>query len=278
MSRGYGFHISSAMNASRKIDMRNIISRPEWDSGYYYSKEREGQTKIEHEPKEKEIEKVDIVLKELKKLGFIKDTKYDMAALESYRTLVKENFFIFWTAINPPMERLLYALSYIIKPKSIFGFGIFTGNPVAWSFGPAIQNVYPSTRLEAVEIDLNNGRICTDNFNEIKGDAPLTVHIEDGFKTIDAFKDNEFDLIYMDANGKDPETGQNNKRINYSFLKKAYPKLKPGGFAMVHNAYQESFKKDAGAYLEFTADEKFFTKTATIGVDEQGLEISIKKK
>jgi len=255
-----------------------MITRPEWDKFYYYSKEREGQTKIEHEPREREIEKVGVVLEELAKLGFIKDTKYDMDALEKFRVMVKENFFIFWTAINPPVERLLYAISYILKPKSIFGFGIFTGNPVAWSFGPAIQKLYAATRLEAVEIDPNNGRLCRDNFNEIKGDVPLTVHVEDGFETIKRFKDNEFDLVYMDANGKDPETGENNKRINYTFLKKAYLKLKPGGLAIVHNAYQDSFKKDAGAYLDFTADEKYFEKTATIGVDEQGLEISIKKK
>ncbi|MBN2152179.1 MAG: hypothetical protein JW839_12080 [Candidatus Lokiarchaeota archaeon] len=257
--------------------MRHVITRPEWDKYYYHSKEREGQVKIEHEPKETEIEKVDVVLGELERLGFIDATGYDMDALERFRALVKENFFIFWTAINPPVERLLYAISYIRKPKSIFGFGIFTGNPVAWSFGPAIQKVYEATRLEAVEIDENNGRICTDNFNEIKGDVPLTVHVEDGFETIERFKDGEFDLVYMDANGKDPETGKNNKRINYTFLKRAYPKLKPGGLAIVHNAYQESFRQDAGAYLDFTADEKYFERTATVGIDEQGLEISIKK-
>jgi len=257
--------------------MRTVISRPEWDEGYYYSKERENQVKIEHEPAKQEIEKVTIVLGELQSLGFINDTAYDLDLFEQYRQLVHENFFIFWTAINPPVERLLYALSYILQPRTIFGFGIFTGNPVAWSFGPAIQQVYPANRLDAVEIDPNNGRICTDNFNEIKGDTPLTVHVEDGFDTIENFEDGEIDLLYMDANGTDPETGLNNKRVNYTFLKKAYAKIKPGGFAIVHNAYQESFKRDASDYLDFTADESYFTKTVTVGIDEQGLEISIKK-
>lgn len=258
--------------------MRHHITRPEWDATYYYSKEHDGQTKITNEAPEQEKKKVDVVIEELKKNGFIDTTEYDLAAFDRYRKLVHDNFFIFWTAINPPVERLLYALSYITKPKTVIGFGIFTGNPVAWSFGPAIQKVYEATRLEAVEIDPNNGRICTDNFNEIKGDAPLVVRVEDGFQTITRFKDAELDLVYMDANGKDPETGRNNKRINYTFLKKAYPKLKPGGLAIVHNAYQDSFKKDAGAYLDFTADESFFEKTATIGIDEQGLEVSIKKR
>ncbi|MEX2753859.1 MAG: O-methyltransferase [Candidatus Sigynarchaeota archaeon] len=258
--------------------MRYLITRPEWDETYYYHEERKGQRKIINEPPEQEMKRVDTVLSELVKYGFINTTKYDLAAFDQYRKLVHENFFIFWTAINPPVERLLYALSYITRPKTAIGFGIFTGNPIAWSFGPAIQKIYKATRLEAVEIDQNNGRICTDNFNEIKGDAPLVVRVEDGFETIERFKSAELDLVYMDANGKDPETGENNKRINYTFLKKAYPKLKPGGLAIVHNAYQESFKKDAGVYLDFTANEEYFEKTATIGIDEQGLEISIKKK
>ncbi|HME54490.1 MAG TPA: hypothetical protein VKM55_19925 [Candidatus Lokiarchaeia archaeon] len=254
-----------------------MISRPEWDESYYYSKEHEGQVKIEKEPVEQEAEKVSIVLGELQELGFINDVTYDLDLFKQYRQLVHENFFIFWTAINPPVERLLYALSYILQPKTIFGFGIFTGNPIAWSFGPAIQGIYPAARLDAVEIDPNNGRLCADNFNEIKGDTPLVVHVEDGFDTIENFEDGEINLLYMDANGTDPETGLNGKRINYTFLRKAYPKIKPGGFAIVHNAYQDSFKRDAGDYLDFTENEEFFTKTATIGIDEQGLEISIKK-
>lgn len=257
--------------------MRAMITRPEWDEGYYYSREREGQVKIEHEPTEQEIEKVAIVLDELKSLKFINDVNYNLEMFDKYRQLVHENFFIFWTAINPPVERLLYALSYILQPRTIFGFGIFTGNPIAWSFGPAIQGIYPAVRLDAVEIDPNNGRLCMDNFNEIKGDTPLVVHVEDGFDTIELYEEGEIDLLYMDANGTDPETGLNNKRINYTFLKKAYSKIKPGGFAIVHNAYQESFKKDAGDYLDFTADENYFLKTVTVGIDEQGLEISIKK-
>jgi predicted O-methyltransferase YrrM len=258
--------------------MRTLITRKEWDKVWYHSKERPFQKKMTNESPKQENAKVDTVLAEMNRLGFIDDTSYDHAKFEEYRTLIHETFFIFWTAINPPVERLLYAISYIAQPKTIFGFSIFTGNPIAWSFGPAIQHLYDATRLGAVELDANNGRICTDNFNEIKGDAPVEVYTEDGFETIERWEDNEIDLLYMDANGKDPESGKSNKRINYTFLKKAYPKIKPGGMAIVHNAYQRSFKRDAGDYLKFTADEAYFEKTATIGIDEQGLEISIKKK
>ena len=45
---------------------------------------------------------------------------------------------------------------------------------------------------------------------------------------------------------------------------------------MCHNAYQKSFMREAKAYLDFTADETKFSGTATIGVDEQGLEFSVK--
>lgn len=257
--------------------MRVAITRPEWDAVYYHSKERDGQVKLEQEPEEAVITKVAMVLDELKSHGFISRTDYDHDAFDAYRTLVHENFFIFWTAITPPMERLLYALSDIIQPKTILGLGIFTGNPVAWSLGPAIQQRYPATSLAAVEIDPNHARICKDNFDEIRGDVPVTIHAEDGFEVLKRYGPAEIDLLYMDANGTDPETGEKGKRINHSFLRRGYDHIAPGGYAMCHNAYQQASLHEFQPYLDFAADETHFSKTATIGIDEQGLEVSIKK-
>ncbi len=232
---------------------------------------------MEHESKESEMQKVAITLDELKSHGFIRSTGYDDGKFSAYRELVHDNFFIFWTAITGPMERLLYALSYIIQPKNILGLGIFTGNPVVWSLGPAIQKVYPSTKLAAVEIDKNHARICNDNFTEIKGDVPVTIHARDGFEVLKEYSPAELDLLYMDANGIDPETGTSSKRINYTFLKRGYGLIKPGAFAMCHNAVNGA-TSGMEDYLSFTADETYFSKTATIFIDEQGLEVSIKKQ
>lgn len=245
--------------------MRVEIKHPDW---------KLTREEINKESQEQENARVSFVLDELKKHGIIDSVDYDIDSFLEYRALVKENFFVFWTAIYPPMEHLLYALSDIIKPKNLLGLGIFTGNPVVWSMGPAIQGHYDSEKLVAVEIDENNARLCSDNFDQIKGEAPVTVLGEDGFDVLDRYGKKEIDLLYMDANGLDPETGASSKRINYSFLKKAYDNLKPGSYAICHNSTMPSFKEEAGDYLVLTAEDSLFQKTASIHIDDQGLEVS----
>ncbi|MHA1682400.1 MAG: O-methyltransferase [Promethearchaeota archaeon] len=264
--------------------MRLDIRRTEWDKYYYKSEQKEGQIKILNETPDQEIEKVSIVLGEMVDYGLIPSASYDLDRFALFRKAVKDNFFIFWTAINPPMERLLYALSSILKPKNILGLGIFTGNPVVWSMGPALDGTYTPEKLVAVEIDANNARLCQDNFDALcsemdAGDVVVKVHPEDGFEVLKRYNDAEVDLLYLDANGTDPETGkERTKRINYSFLKKAYPKMRPGAYAMCHNATMDSFKEEAGDYLEFAEDDTYFSKTSGVYIDEMGLEVTRKKE
>jgi predicted O-methyltransferase YrrM len=257
--------------------MRHIIQKKEWDRYYYYSKHQFLQKKMLNESESAEMQKVATCLNELQSFGMISSTSYDPEKFLAFRSKVKANFFIYWTAINPPMERLLYALSSILQPKTILGLGVFTGNPVVWSLGPAIDQLYPVQKMEGVEINQDHARIGQENFNKIKTTVPINFRGEDAFEVIKQYKDGEVDLLYLDANGKDPETGRSSKRINYSLAKAAYEKIRPGGWMMCHNAYEKSFRKEAGAYLDFCMDERYFTKTCTIGIDEMGLEFSIKK-
>jgi predicted O-methyltransferase YrrM len=112
--------------------------------------------------------------------------------------------------------------------------------------------------------------------------VPVSIYPEDGFEVIKRHGDGEVDLLYLDANDYDPTDASNqgerrtSKNINYGLLKKGYDKIRPGGVVLCHNAYQPSFLRDAADYLDFTADESFFEKTATIGIDEMGLEFSVK--
>lgn len=262
-----------------------MLTKPEWNKFYYHSPQRNGQVKLENETFEEETKKVEECLQILIDNGFIKNRSYNIDKFKEFRELVHENFFIYWTAINPPMEHLLYALSDILRPKDILGVGIFTGNPCVWSMGPVINKSYGlgETQLAAVEINKKHAEICDDNFKKIAGKNFVKVHAADGFKILKSYPDNSIDLLYLDANGKDPEAKgyfnkkKNTKRINYTLLKAAYPKIKNGGFAMCHNAYDRGFSKVAGDYLKFTANEEYFEKTTTIGIDEMGLEFSIKK-
>ena len=110
--------------------MRQIIKRTEWDRWFYHARQRFLQRKMQNEPLPQETAKVAYCLEELIKNGFIPHEKYDRDGFLKFRDSVHQNFFIYWTAINPPMEHLLYAISDIIRPKNILGLGVFTGNPV----------------------------------------------------------------------------------------------------------------------------------------------------
>ncbi|MHA1791982.1 MAG: O-methyltransferase [Promethearchaeota archaeon] len=259
--------------------MRFDIINSEWLKYYYKSKQHDGQEKVVNENFDAELEKVNKVLDELKSNGFLPHLNHDPEKFLNFREKVKESFFIFWTAISPPMEHLLYSISEILQPKNILGIGIFTGYPVVWSMGPAIDGSYVANKLVAVEIDQNNARICQDNFDELSKLIKVNVLPEDGFDVIERYDENEIDLLYLDASGFDPDSGmQNTKRINYSLLKKAYSKIKAGGAVLCHNAAMDSFKRDAADYLKFTENERFFEKTSGIYLDEMGLEFSLKNK
>ena len=148
--------------------MRKVIQRKEWDKVYYRSRHKLFQKKIENESLEEETEKVKITLEELKDFGIITSTHYNLDKFLHFRELVHDNFYIIWTAINPPMEHLLFALSEIIKPKNILGLGVFTGNPVVWSMGPAIEGLYDYDHLAAVEINKEHAAFMEENFIKIK--------------------------------------------------------------------------------------------------------------
>ncbi len=256
--------------------MRDIIKKKEWDRFFYHSRQHWGQRKIRRESLKAETEKVTWVLNRMQELDLIPNVEYNLQEFLAFRELVHKEFYIIWTAINAPVEHLLYALSTVLKPKKIIGLGIFTGNPVVWSLGPAITKTYPVERMSAVEINKKHAASCDSNFKKVSPDIPVKVYAADAFTLLDEFEDGELDLIYLDANGYDPTTGKNSKNINYSLLKAYYPKLKPGGYAIVHNAYQPSFAKNAKMYMDFTNDPQFFSKTATLAIDEMGLEFSIK--
>jgi predicted O-methyltransferase YrrM len=257
--------------------MRVLITKSEWRKYYYYKPQKFLQKRITNEAFEREREKVQYCLEKLKENRFIPHTNYSIDKFLEYRELVHRNFYVIWTAINPPMEHLLYAISDILQPKNILGLGVFTGNPVAWSLGPAIMHSYISEKLKAVEIELKHALKGQENFDKITNDPHVEFNCENGFETIPTYLDSSIDLLYLDANGFDPTTKRSSKNINYSFLSAAYSKIKFGGFVLCHNAFQPSFRKEAKMYLDFTANEQFFIRTATIGIDEMGLEFTIKK-
>ncbi len=277
--------------------MRVKIHKDEWDKYYYCGKQKFRQKRIIAAYKTQEIEKLNWFAKRrttletleeetdkvrtclgaLESTGFLSTTGYDLPKFLEFRADVHKNFVIIWTAISSVMEHLLYAISAALQPERILGLGIFTGNPLIWSLGPAIKEEYLVKHMAGVEIDPNHAKICQENMNKVSPERPVLIHAADGFDILETYADESLDLLYLDANGFDPVTQKSSKNINTTFLKRGYSKLKPGGAVICHNAYMPSFKRDASGYLEFTRNREFFQRTVTVAVDEMGIEFSIKK-
>ncbi|GAB4307446.1 MAG: hypothetical protein Kow0069_04970 [Promethearchaeota archaeon] len=259
---------------------RFVVRRGDWDATYYHSPQRTGQRKADSSDDETR-RRLAWTMRRLRELGFVDDDRFDWARFLDYRERVHENFFNFWTAINPPVEALLYAISWVVRPRRVLGVGVHTGNPIAWSLGPALDGVYEADWLAGVEIDPNCARLAKMNFDQISP-GRVEVLAEDGFDVLERLQPVSLDLLYLDAAGYDPPARSKisrgragGKNVNYLLLKVAVEKMKPGGVVLCHNAYQPSFQRQAADYLAFTSDERFFERTATLGIDEMGLEFSI---
>jgi predicted O-methyltransferase YrrM len=174
------------------------------------------------------------------------------------------------------MERLLYAINAIKQPKNALCLGIFCGNTLTWNVGAASGpgKCYQAEHLVGVEIEKHPADLAKKNLISIGMDE-VEVLCEDGFKTIQEV-DYPIDLLYLDANGYDPDTDTNGKRIYLSMLKRALPKLTSDAVIIAHDTLIPDVVEKAAAYLEFVRDSSNFRASFSLEIDEEGLEVTFR--
>ena len=80
---------------------------------------------------------VDTILARLKSDGVVADqADYARDCFEALRREVKATFEVPGTTISPMMERLLYMLACVRRPRRIVALGVFCGNTLVWNVGP----------------------------------------------------------------------------------------------------------------------------------------------
>jgi len=88
------------------------------------------QYRLGNSPHEEGI--VDAALQSLVSLKLIPaDASYNKTSFNLFRTEIKQNFRGSWTSITPVMERLMYALTAVKKPRRLVELGSFWGNTLA---------------------------------------------------------------------------------------------------------------------------------------------------
>ena len=221
-----------------------------------------------------ESEVVRSIYEWLKQLEIIpeEDGFHDDGVFEMFRKDVKEKFDMPGTSITPVMERLLYMLSAIKKPKRVLGLGTYYGYALVWAIGASCGNAktYTAEGIYGIDIDANAIEQAKANFAKLEHSGHIEFQLKDGF---DAIKELEgpFDYVYVDVDNR--ELG---KGIYLDLLAGVYEKIEKGGWVLAHDTCVPPFAKQLREYLELVRNEQNFSESISFDIDPFGLELSIK--
>jgi hypothetical protein len=225
----------------------------------------------ELEPLESEMAEAGRALETLKAAGIIGSTEYDGAKYLAFRKAVEERFEIPWTAITPRMQRVIWAVNAIHRPKVMIAAGIFCGNTFISNAGTAVGPgaVYTAKDLVGLEIKAHEAERAERNVRKLDPTGVARILAEDAVEYCAAWKDS-IDLLYLDADG---DKGRG-KGIYLLITEAAWDKMAPGTLLLAHNSVNaaEALKD----YLAYVRDQKNCRASVNVIVDGEGLEASVK--
>jgi len=220
-----------------------------------------------------DVETARSVLTWLKKEGIVPDDAVsDEGAFDAFRKEVREKFTIPGTSITPVMERLLFMLSSLKKPKRAIGLGTYCGYALVWAVGASCgeEQLYQAGKVYAIDIDADVTFKARENFNLLPNTEHVEFLTEDGLQAVERL-DGPFDYVYLDVDS--PELG---KGIYLDLLKLLYDKLEVEGWVLAHDTCVPPFADQLKDYLAFVRDDENFRQSTSFDVDPFGLELSVK--
>jgi predicted O-methyltransferase YrrM len=223
--------------------------------------------------KEFEEENVDAALIFLKEKGLVDpDAAYDKKACSDFRgylekTLVRKS----WTTLSTTMQRLIFMLTSVKKPKDMIELGCFWGFTLAWFAGPCLgpDPVHRPRRIIGIDIDKEPFSMAEDNFRNIRHDGLVRLYNEDARQTLDRLE-GSFDFVYIESKTDDDDD------MYLQILKKIYDKIPVGGWVIAHDATRYTQQEYHRNYLSFVRDKAHFRESILFDVDAYGLELSVK--
>jgi len=223
------------------------------------------------EPLEREENVVDGALEALVAAGVLPCASYDRAKFLACRQAVRENFEIPWTAITPRMQRLIYAVNAIARPRVMVAVGIFCGNTFISNAGAAVGPgaCYRAERLVGIEIRPEEAERARRNVARIDPERRAEIVAADGVQWLREYR-GRIDLLYLDADGR----GGRGKSVYLDLLEAALHSLREGSLVLAHNSVNSA--ADLAEYLAFVRDPANFRESVNVIVDDQGLEVSIR--
>jgi len=225
----------------------------------------------ELEPLEREVAVVDAALQVLCDAGILPHTEYDHDKMLAHRQAVRDLFEIPWTAITPRMQRLLYAINAIARPRNMIAAGVFCGNTFISNAGAAVGPgaCYEAQNLIGVEIDASEAARAERNVRRIDPTGTARVVAADAVDLAADFAE-PIDLLYLDADG---DRGRG-KGIYLDILEAAHPHMPDGAIVLAHNSVNGG--PPVSRYLEFVRDPAHMRASVNVVLDIEGLEVSAK--
>jgi predicted O-methyltransferase YrrM len=225
----------------------------------------------ELEPLEREEAVVGSALSALEAAGILPGTDYDRARFLAHRRAVAELFEIPWTAITPRIQRLLYAISAVVRPRVMIAAGVFCGNTFISNAGSAVGPgaCYSAASLIGVEIVPAEAERAERNVRRIDPTGVARVVAAEAVEFVRRF-DEPIDLLYLDADG----AGGRGKGVYLDILEAAWHRIPTGAVVIAHNSVNNA--ENLRHYLVFVRDPKHMRASVNVAIDGEGVEVSAK--
>jgi predicted O-methyltransferase YrrM len=220
-----------------------------------------------------EIEIAGSVLMWLKEQGIVPEgATYDEKAFHALRQEVKERFAIPGTSLTPVMERLLYMLGSVKRPRRVIGLGTYCGYALVWAVGPSCGSgkQYEAEQVYGIDIDAQATERAKENLDRLAHTEHIALIADDGLAAVERLE-GTFDYLFLDVDSK--ELG---KGLYLELLKKLAGRIEDGGWVLAHDTVVPPFAGQLEAYLAYVRDKKNFRESVSFDVDAYGLELSIK--
>jgi caffeoyl-CoA O-methyltransferase len=200
------------------------------------------------------------------------DATYNEAAFAALQAEVKETFTLPGTSVTPVMERLLYMLAAVRRPRRVLGLGTYCGNALVWAVGPSCgrDRAYAAEKVHGIDIDPEATERARENFGGLAHAGHIELVAEDGLRAVERLE-GPFDYLFLDVDS--PESG---KGLYLDLLKCLYGKLEEGAWVLAHDVVVPPFAAQLEAYLAFVRDGVHFRQSILFDIDAFGLELSIK--
>jgi caffeoyl-CoA O-methyltransferase len=165
-------------------------------------------------------------------------------------------------SVPPADGQFLNLLVHVTEAKRVLEIGTFRGYSGIW-MGMGLEQT--GGELITVEIDPRRVKEAGENFQRAGLSDRIQIVQGDGHRVAEQVE-GPFDLVFLDAD----------KGNEVSYFEKLFPKLRPGGFLVLHNAI--SFRTQMKPYLDLVAGHPELIAVTLSLTSSDGMSVSFRKR